>query len=350
MELLRQGYKVTVVALGESSVNRLDEHIEEHIIKSYSKPRILKHVFIWPTIIATLLKVINRNSKYDQVIMFAPLSVMWPAAFIVRFISAAKKTAVIFDIYPVHQVKIGAIPSLLERPLKSIELWLFSGFTEFTAMGEYNRKYIKNYYFSAKNETSVKILNLWGRGIHAKFRNSRHDDVVRAVFGGQITKGRDFNALLVFFEKLRSTGLALELDIYSHGADYDELKKSYSRISWIKFKGRMPREEYFDRLPDYDVGIIVTDQKADLPTFPSKIVDYIEAGLRTYCLVERESELYSLLGKFDVVYINPFRFDAEEVSKSAAFLNGCRDGHDGEQFQKIRDLFSAKTAVHRLTA
>lgn len=347
-ELSNQGCAVNVIAFGEENIARRRANIFENVIKIDLQFKVLKYLILWPKLFYLMLSQVLKNDEFDQVIVFAPVSVMWPAVFLVRFLKSTKKTVVMFDIYPVHQVKIGALPSFVEWPLKFIEKNLLASFTEITAMGERNQKYIEKYYSTSKLRCTVKILNLWGRGVLASNKDKRYDKVIRIVFGGQIIKGREVDSLIDFLGKLRERGLSLTLDIYSRGTDYEALRSIYSGRDWVSFRKQLPRDEYFKQLSSYHVGAIVTDKKSDLPTFPSKIIDYVESGLGVYCMVEKESELYTLVDDYSIIHINPFCFSNNEIERSLAFFKGLDGGNIKEQISELRQFFSVQSSVSRL--
>jgi hypothetical protein len=247
-------------------------------------------------------------------------------------------------------VKIGSLASTIELPLKFLEKYLLAKFTEITAMGKNNKQIIEEYYSTEKLGVEVKLLNLWGRGNYPNRWGKKADNVVRVVFGGQIIKGRKLEVLIEFFGKLKERGILLNLDIYSKGSDFDQMKETYEDFEWLKFKELLPRKEYFSLLLMYDFGVIVTDNKSNLPTFPSKIIDYIEAGLKVYCLVEKESELFTILGNNKSIYLNNFNFSEEEINNSSKFFTESRNDEIESDINKVKDIFSVKTAVARLMA
>lgn len=352
LELVRLGHHVTIIAYGDATIKRTSDYLSEHVIDISSNVKYLKYFLIWPRLFLLALEVYKKNKDFDQIIMFAPLSTMLPAAFFIRHIHAAKKTAIIFDIFPIAQMKIGALPAWLANTLLLIERYLLSGFSEITAMGKNNKKYIEEYYQTEKMNCPVKVVNLWGRNIsHARVRNIQHTDALRIIFGGQIIKGRELEALILFFSTLRKKGMQITFDIYSQGVDFEILKEFYAKEKWLKFKEQLPRERYIAELANYNIGAIVTDKRSDLPTFPSKIIDYVSAGLRVYALVEEESDFNTELSNFtSVVYTNAFDYSDEEIDKSISFLNAAETNAHNLEIEKIRKIFSVTTATTRLLA
>ncbi len=346
-ELALQAIELNVVAYGEEQVQRTHKKINERVIKISSKIKIVKYFLIWPRLFFSCWKLLRQEKKVDQIVMFGPLTVMWPAAFLIKYFKAAKKTAIIFDIFPIHQVKIGSLPSFTAPFLKFFERALLANFTEITAMGENNKRYIERYYETEKLTIPVKIMPLWGRGEQSLQTDPKSYEEIRIIFGGQVIKGREIEVLIHFLEELRARGLALSLDLYSKGADFEALKLQYASKKWLHFKNQLPRNDYFKQLSGYHVGAIVTDRQSDLPTFPSKIIDYLEAGLQVYCLVEKESDLHSL-GDNSVVYINSFCFSAEEIERSLYFFKNLSHSEATKKIADLRQFFSVEAAALRL--
>ena len=160
-ELERDGNLVQVVALGDGSVDRIKGTIEEIVINVKSQVKYFKYFIIWPLLFFKLMKVIKKFGVIDQVIMTAPLTVMWPAALLLKYMKVSKKTAIIFDIFPIHQQQIGAIPNALAPMAKALECFLLGGFSEVTAMGNNNKEHIGKYFESVlKKKEHARKLDL----------------------------------------------------------------------------------------------------------------------------------------------------------------------------------------------
>jgi len=351
-QMAKKGFSVVVVGYGERAGVYKKENISEYIINVTSKLKILKYVLIWPRLIYLMLKVLRTEKSFDQVVMVAPLSVMWPAAALIRFCRIKKKTAIIFDIFPIHQMQIKALPKWIGPLAKWLECVLLSAFNDVTAMGINNKKYIENYYSSALKRSKVRVLPLWS-GKKASQKNANfNSDKIRFVFGGQIIKGREIGSMISYLSNLRNRGLGLTLDIYSKGSGYKLIQQEYGALNWISFNSQIPRDEYIETLSRYQVGLIVTDGSVTLPTFPSKVIDYVTAGLATYSLVEKESDLSFLAEDSCLIYLNNFDYSEAEIEKSIAFFKGLKSISDDNltaEIHRLRNFFSVDQAVLRLT-
>ena len=109
-EVSRHVNKVAVVGLGDCTCNKKRGNITENILNIPDSPKYIKYFYIWPKLTYLLIKTSIKEGAFDQVVMFAPLTVIWPAALIIRLLKIKKKTAIVFDLFPIHQIQIGSIP------------------------------------------------------------------------------------------------------------------------------------------------------------------------------------------------------------------------------------------------
>ncbi|OQA22234.1 MAG: hypothetical protein BWY63_00926 [Chloroflexi bacterium ADurb.Bin360] len=347
-EMHKQGHQITVIAYGDKHISRARDGLTEYVLRVPPSPKILKYFALWPALFLRVSSTLVAHAAYDQIIVTAPLSVLWPAALAVRFARSLQKTVVIFDIYPAHQVRIGALPRRAESLLKWLEIFLLRGFTEVTAMGQNNEQYIRDYYFRGTGNMPIKIISLWARMNRFASSVCYSGGPVKIVFGGQIIKGRSIDRLVEFLGKVRQKGSDIELTFFSWGPHYEELIHKYSQLHWIYFNSRVDREEYWKLLPDYHVGAIVTDETVNLPAFPSKIVDYLSAGLYCFCLVEPASELYTTLGGYRRVYINSFDFSDSGLQSASDFFHSIGNNCNDPELLALERVFSVSTAVARV--
>lgn len=343
--------KVTVIGLGEKTIISSDGNVVENIIGIQSKIKFLKYFFIWPKLFISMVMILYKERSIDQLIIFAPLSVLWPAVLVSKLVKVKNKSVIVFDLFPIHQLQIGSIPSYLGPMAKWFESFLLSGFHKITAMGPNNKSYIEKYYSTVSMKSDVTILPLWSRPVKVRSVVDFRTEVTKFVFGGQIIKGREIESMINFLQLMLDRGLKLSLDIYSRGEGFEYLKSKYTNADWIKFCDQVPRDEYFSMLSRYHIGLVVTDRRVTLPTFPSKILDYVNAGLISYCIVESETDLANLPINRPLLYLNHFDFSIDEVDKSIRFFNSVKlfDSIELEEsFVSLRKYFSVKSAVLRL--
>jgi glycosyltransferase involved in cell wall biosynthesis len=336
-EFVRQGYNVVVVGYGEDSKKTRNQFIEENIIAVNSKRKYIKYILLWPNLLSILFHYLIQNNSFDCVVAFAPLSVMWPASTLMPLFKSKNKAVIIFDIYPVHQVQINCISLRVEKILYAIEMMLLKPYNSILAMGEKNSEFIKKYYNVI--DKKIKIFRLWGNKNTLENIINKPKEPIKIVFGGQIIPGRRLDKLIDFLFLIRGRSIDIELDIYSQGTAYDLLKDRYTHLKWISFNGQINRKDYFEKLLTYHIGAVVTDENVNLPTFPSKIIDYVAAGLYLVCLVENESELYGVIDDNPRVYINSFDFSDKEINRAVYFFQSITKNDTFEHAIILNELF-----------
>jgi hypothetical protein len=70
----------------------------------------------------------------------------------------------------------------------------------------------------------------------------------------------------------------------------------------------------------YDVGVIITDPRVKLPTFPSKIIDYINCGIPSLCLIEKYSDIQGVISDSKFLHVNHFDFNDNSIVDIKNFL------------------------------
>ena len=347
-KLAEKNYDVTLLSYSDKSVIRNRGKIEEILINIPSSIKILKYFFIWPSLFINMLSIVIKKEKYDQVIVTTTLSVKWPCIVLLPLIKSPKKTFIIFDIYPIHQIKIKSLPRFLTKTLWFFEVLLIKNFNSILTMGKNNQQYVRDYYKLTASKPSIDSLNLWGNcAINIKAKKVDPTNI-SFVFGGQIIRGRRLDKAIFFLDLIRQSGINITLDIYSEELTFESLQKLVANNSWIHFHKSIPRKEYLRTISKYDVGLIVTDEKADLPTFPSKIIDYAAAGIAAFCIVEKESELYNIAGNTNRIYLNSFDFSKDEIIRAKTFFLELNNRLASEA-ESFNNLFSLDLAINKIT-
>ncbi len=332
-EFIENGYSATVFAIGDitgSSQNiKLDTESKEYLFPTSGNKKYLKYFFSWPKIFIAALKEIRKKKEYDICIVYAPLSLLFPITLMLNIFKIKKRVCIIFDIFPIHQIQIGAINKHLGNIFRLIEKRLLSKFNLISGMSPENVKHIKNYYKINDKKIVYKTIHLWGvkdNPIVAKpVLNSNE---IRVVFGGQIIQGRSVDQLIDLILKIRKSGLPISLTIFSQGAGFELLKTKYSDVNnVIIFKKRLQREMYLKTISSYDVGAIITDSRVTLPTFPSKIIDYINCELPCICLIETNSDIENIIGIPSFLHVNHFDFSSDSIEDISIFLKNAKNYH-----------------------
>lgn len=354
-EVCARGNNASIISLGSVDLETDNGLLTEKIISLSSNIKYLKYIFTWWKLYLNTRHAIRRIGIVDHVVFFAPLIVMWPAVLALKLNSSkiVKSTAVVFDLFPIHQQQIGAVPGILGGILKYVETRLLKVFDVVTAMGPRNKLAIREYYFDGKPFPEVRIVPLWLRSDSCKKlgKLGKPNPTITCVFGGQIVKGRDTDALIEHFSSLRNFGIDLRIDFYSSGPSYAELSNKYATLSWLSFHSQIPRKDYIEVISKYDVGLIVTDARVTLPTFPSKVLDYLAAGISVYAIVEPKSDLKTLGDMSDLIHLNFFDFSDARIFESLSFFNSLKSHYTQEElsnYEKVRGYLSLNRSVSEL--
>ncbi len=246
------------------------------------------------------LQTFLRDEQFDLVYTTSPSVTM---AFVLRW--AFKRYAnahfylYIVDFFPFHQRAIGLIPNgLIFHIAKKFENTLIRKFHTIACMSQKNVAYLREHY-TLRPEQEITILplstsilptlSLDNDSVRAKFALPR--DKVIAIFGGQITQGRGIEQIL------ETARLAQELipDLHfvmAGDGRLVHLVKAYianggGNVSHLR---SLDRKSYLTLATACDIGLVVTVPIADIPTFPSKTLDYLQASLPIVAAVEDDTD------------------------------------------------------------
>lgn len=239
-----------------------------------------------------------KEGDHDVLIAFSP-SIMFGIA-ILRLRSAFRDRILIqWDFFPYHQEQIGLIPfRWITRAGARLESKLLSTFTFIGCMSPRNVQYLTTQYrLSPSVQTGV--VPLWSK-IRAKPKVDK-DQVRRqfglplstpiVVFGGQIAPGRGVEDIVAAAGLAAKTGANIHFLFVGKGPRLDWLKEESVRLdAGFTVLPHVPRDRYLELISCCDVGIVATVRDVDVPTFPSKTIDYCCVGLPIVASVERSTD------------------------------------------------------------
>lgn len=246
------------------------------------------------------LKSFLGKDQFDLVYTTSPSVTM---AFVLRWArkryAKARFYLYIVDFFPFHQKAIGLIPDgLIFRAAQKIENALIQTFDVVAGMSPKNIAYLQAHY-ALRPEQKVTILPLSTSiappsyvdkaSVRTKFDLPQNK--VIAIFGGQITEGRGIEQIL------ETAGLAQELAPDLHFVLAGDGRLVHLVEAYIAGSGRnlthvrsLDRKSYLELATACDIGLVVTVPIADIPTFPSKTLDYLQASLPVVAAVEDDTD------------------------------------------------------------
>jgi hypothetical protein len=335
--LISKDYKVTLISYGEVNLyNISDEKLEEIVIKLNNDIKYLKYLLTWVKLLKITKKISRRNLNYELGICFAPLTVLMPGVLIFNKMLIKKRVCIIFDIFPRHQIIIKKIPKYFYLILKYLEIKLLRGFSTITGMTPKNIEKIKLEYRLENSNKEFIMLPPWGMKYPEKLNviRKKKSRKIKFVFGGQVIAGRQLSKAIYFLSRIKKRGVNMSLTIFTNNRI--ELNEN-----WVNTQKRLPRKEYLEIISDFDLGLVITDKNVDLPTFPSKIIDYLSAGLRCFCIVEPENDINEVLDCPNLIFINKFDFSDDSVQKAIEFIYKVPDENQiKEEIKKALEKLS----------
>lgn len=207
--------------------------------------------------------------------------------------------AYLVDFFPFHHRSIGVIPG---GPILKVAEWietaLLRKFSVIGCMSPRGLEYLRKHY-RLRADQATDIIPLWGPQSLAPevnvaaIRKTHGLPIDRpiAVFGGQITQGRGIEEILANARLAQASGSRLVFLIVGRGPLAPLVQEAIDGGARNVFLlGEMGRDDYLTLVSSCDVGIVATVSNVDVPTFPSKTIDYLRAGLPVAASVEATTD------------------------------------------------------------
>jgi glycosyltransferase involved in cell wall biosynthesis len=178
------------------------------------------------------------------------------------------------------------------------ETRLMRRFDMIGCMSPANARYLTTQY-RLHPKTKVQILPIWGPTdstgtVDARAVRARHGlpfDRPICIFGGQLSEGRGIEEILATAVLARQAANEIAFVIIGEGRLRPKVERHIaSGGDNVFLLGRVPREAYLELAAACDVGLVVTVAHTDVPTFPSRTIDYLRAGLPIVASVERTTD------------------------------------------------------------
>lgn len=197
---------------------------------------------------------------------------------------------ILWDFFPVHHTEIGRIRSQwYSWPLKRLERWCMERSDIIAVMSPRNAEFLRQYHPGLMSRTVV--LPPWSTSPTLSSPLEKFPDFT-AVFGGQLVAGRGVQTLLEAARLLQARDVPCKVLIVGEGPDRNRLHFHAQKtgLEHVQFLDLLPREEYHQLLCKAHVGVAVTVSGVSVPTFPSKIVDYLGLALPVVTCLEEATD------------------------------------------------------------
>lgn len=292
------------------------------------------------------------------------LMVMTPAVTLHALIRWARRRArrsyaYITDFFPVQHVSAGLLPS---GPLSALamraETALLRGFDRLGTMSPLGVRFLRER-FALDPRQPIETLYLW---TDTSVQEARPTDEVRRafslpcdrriiVFGGQLTHGRGVEDMLAAAELSAKAGsnllfLFIGSGVLQHLVDA-HIAAGHGNVALLP---ALSHDAYVEAITCCDAGLVATTGTHATPTFPSKTIDYLKAGLPVVASVDSASDYDSFVNQrgFGVAIHagDPARLAAaiEEVTGDPERMRAMREAGRAT----LMDIFSARRAADQV--
>jgi len=247
------------------------------------------------------IRRVFADQSYDLVLGFSPLVTTGIATSWAISRHRCRGYAYIVDFFPWHHHALG----LLNRGSMIVGLVLetlfIRRFDVVACMSDAGVRYLKKHYFLRKRQ-KTPVLHLWGDPSPLPRKDRKKVRIAHAIpttakialFGGQLAPGRGIEDILavagisiyakpdLYFLFVGSGGLEALISNY-----IDKVGSNVIHIPAVS------RDAYLQIAMSCDVGLISTVANSGVPTFPSKVIDYLRAGLPVIASVESSTDFGS---------------------------------------------------------
>lgn len=211
---------------------------------------------------------------------------------------SAKTNLILWDFFPYYMKDLGAVTSNVKI---AFLLWLenreYLIYDKIFCMTNGNRKFLhENYRGVLADKTCV--MPLW-----TKIRDNRvsHEEKLKlrsayavdpsslvAIYGGAISIAQRVESILNYARASHEHQINVQFLILGSGTEEKNLKEAIEKsgLRNIYFMGSVSRHEYFDYLKMADIGLVMLSGALTVPSFPSKSLDYMSAGLPIFASID----------------------------------------------------------------
>jgi glycosyltransferase involved in cell wall biosynthesis len=278
--------------------------------KLLSKSIFLKWALMSPFAFLYFFKYL-KNIKIDIFSSFSPVITGW--FFVVFFRKVKKKALFYFDFFPIHHFQINKIKSrFLLKLLYFIEATLVKYFDFVGCMSPSNIDYFVKYFSYDKKKvfevplwfknTFIKKSQVESNLLKNKLGINSSDLLI--LFGGQLEKGRGIEFLCELAKEITFKRIPVTIIILGKGSLQSLVINASNNFEKIKYLGSVTKSEYKKFLESVDIGLAITVGGVDIPTYPSKIIEYSAASLPILANIESTSDIGKYLHTFNAGFVS----------------------------------------------
>lgn len=252
------------------------------------------------------IKKYFADVKFDLVLYSTP-----PITFakVIQYIKKrdnAKTYLLLKDIFPQNAVDLGMMTksgakSVIYKYFRSKEKKLYGISDKIGCMSQANVDYV------IKNNPEIPTEKVEICPNSIEVRDMRIDDNTKAsirkkygipldikvfVYGGNLGKPQGIPFVIDCLKNQRDNNEAYFL-IVGDGTEYSKLESyvNEEKPSNVCLMKKLPKEDYDRMIGSCDVGLIFLDHRFTIPNFPSRLLDYMQAGLPVLACTDTNSDI-----------------------------------------------------------
>lgn len=257
---------------------------------------------------ARLLRRHFDLSTFDAAIAWMPAIAIAPVIKAIERAGIPHRLLFIWDFFPDHHYEIGRIPGgLVLRIARAWEQRLLAVFTAIICTLPGNTEYLRRK-FSVRADQRVLARPLWGSTEPVPVRDralvrAKHSlplDARIAVFGGQLVEGRGFEQMLTAADDALMRHSDLLFLFVGDGRLAPLIRDRAGEQANLAYRPGLNHADFLELLTSCDVGMAATVPGVTSFSTPTKIIDYLRAGLPTVLAVEHGNDLVVILEGYGV--------------------------------------------------
>ena len=267
--------------------------------------------------------------------------------------------AYLVDFFPFHQRAAGQLPGgAALKIMAKMENNLIKLVNVVGCMTKAGEVYLRSHY-DIKADQRVASVTLWGDPSlppddnHVTIRNefSLPTTGPIAVFGGQISEGRGIEDILTAAKIAHTKSLDLHF-LFIGAGRLEPLVAAFIAEGRgnVSIYPPVGRNVYLRILTACDIGLVATIANTNVPTFPSKTMDYLRAGLPVVASVEDSTDYTDFVVRWGFGTCVPASQPDEFLAAICGILNDKRRVavmRDAGR-RALREEFSPDVAARRI--
>ncbi len=298
---------------------------------------------------------VGDDSNYDVAIFFAPAINL--AAQVADYTRNIRHSYLyVSDFFPYAHRDLGLVP---KGPLFSIARWaenrLMRKFRTLGTMSPRNADYLRRHYIVDPDQRVVVDM-LWGPDAVTATADRAATraafdlpfDRRLLLFGGQLTEGRGIEDIIAAARIAAERKLDITFLVIGDGRLRPQIEAAAAQYpEHLIYRLPVPRERYLELAAACDAGLVVTIRETDVPTFPSRTIDYLRVGLPVLAAVELSTDFGEIITDLGVgVYLTAGEPEALVEAGLALFADPQRYASMRAACDvAVRDIFCARRAA-----